>query len=169
MLLLRWSSLNGVCDPTSRRPLPAGLWRTIRLLQVTCLKLCCARRQSRNLQSTQEHVAYLVRCNLAGLAVAGVIAGLILRVRTYLYLGTIALLFDLGVNLFRLGTQDTLTGTAILCVLGASCSPPASPTTSAEKRFELDSLESVARSMNGNEATGGGSRAACHPPCIPLR
>jgi len=53
-----------------------------------------------------------------GLALTGVLAGLFLRVRSYLYFGTITLLLDLAINLFRVGTDDALIGTAILFTVG---------------------------------------------------
>ncbi len=43
---------------------------------------------------------------LAGLSIAGIVGGILLRIRSYLYLGTTFLVGDVLFNMFRLGVQD---------------------------------------------------------------
>lgn len=51
---------------------------------------------------------------VAGLAAAGMLLGIMLRVRSYLYLGALFLVADVGYNLFRIGMSDRVIGMVFL-------------------------------------------------------
>lgn len=55
---------------------------------------------------------------LAGLCIGGIVAGLLLRVRSFLVLGALFLVLDVLVNLFRIGMQDRLIGMVFLFATG---------------------------------------------------
>jgi hypothetical protein len=55
---------------------------------------------------------------LAVLAIAGVFAGIMFHIRSYLYLGALFLVLNIVVNLFRIGIQDRVIGMVFLFVTG---------------------------------------------------
>jgi hypothetical protein len=55
---------------------------------------------------------------LAGVSLLGIFGGLLLRIRSYLYLGAAFLVLDVLVNLFRLGVADRVIGMVFLFVTG---------------------------------------------------
>jgi hypothetical protein len=55
---------------------------------------------------------------LAGLALAGIIAGIALQIRSFLFLGLGFLVADIAINLFRIGVQDRVIGMIFLFLTG---------------------------------------------------
>jgi predicted membrane channel-forming protein YqfA (hemolysin III family) len=55
---------------------------------------------------------------LAALSIAGILAGIGLRVKSFLYLGSAFLVLDVVVNLFRIGLEDRIIGMVFLFATG---------------------------------------------------